>query len=105
MLRAMRLAPNTPLCKPGDVVEVDDSLFEEFRGQGVFDDPEKNSTEVTPEPEPAPEPPPKPSAADKPPEGERPKQAASTDTWREYAKKVGVDPKGLSKQEIIAATK
>ena len=33
-----------------------------------------------------------------------PKRTASLDVWRESAKKKGIDPKGLTKKEIIAAT-
>jgi hypothetical protein len=39
------------------------------------------------------------------PEVKRPARAASVDMWRSYAVALGIDPKGLSKQEIIAATR
>lgn len=35
----------------------------------------------------------------------KPKRAASVDAWRTYAEAQGVDVKGMSKQEIIAATR
>lgn len=35
----------------------------------------------------------------------RPKQAANLETWEAYARAIGIDPKGLTKQEIIAATR
>lgn len=35
----------------------------------------------------------------------RPKQAANLETWQAYARAVGIDTKGMTKQEIIAATK
>lgn len=35
----------------------------------------------------------------------RPKQAANLETWQVYARAVGIDTKGMTKQEIIAATK
>lgn len=35
----------------------------------------------------------------------RPKQAANLETWEAYARARGIDPKGLTKQEIIAATR
>ncbi|EGT5788616.1 hypothetical protein A9D03_12600 [Corynebacterium striatum] len=34
----------------------------------------------------------------------RPAKTAPVDTWRKYAESMGVEVKGLSKQEIIAAT-
>lgn len=37
-------------------------------------------------------------------EVERPAKTAPVDTWRKYAESLGVEVKGLSKQEIIAAT-
>lgn len=36
---------------------------------------------------------------------DRPKQAANLETWQAYARALGIDTKGMSKQEIIAATK
>jgi pyrroloquinoline quinone (PQQ) biosynthesis protein C len=44
-------------------------------------------------------------ASDVEPEVKRPARAASVDMWRSYAVALGIDPKGLSKQEIIAATR
>lgn len=38
-------------------------------------------------------------------EASRPKQAANLETWQAYARAVGIDTKGMTKQEIIAATK
>ena len=35
----------------------------------------------------------------------RPKQAANLETWEAYARARGIDTKGMTKQEIIAATK
>ena len=37
-------------------------------------------------------------------DGERPARSASVDKWRAYAEKQGIPTKGLSKQELIAAT-
>ena len=45
------------------------------------------------------------SADDEPVEDvKRPAKTAPVDTWRKYAESLGVEVKGLSKQEIIAAT-
>lgn len=35
----------------------------------------------------------------------RPKQAANLETWEGYARALGIDPKGMTKQEIISATR
>lgn len=35
----------------------------------------------------------------------RPARTAPIDTWREYAESLGIATKGLSKQELIAATR
>lgn len=35
----------------------------------------------------------------------RPKQAANLEAWETYARARGIDPKGMTKAEIIAATK
>ena len=53
-------------------------------------------------PEPAPEPAPAPEAPAK--TSERPRKTAPVATWRAYAEDLGIDPKGLTKAEIIAAT-
>lgn len=57
-----------------------------------------------PEPEPEPEsgPAPAPEAPAEAPK--RPRKAAPVATWRAYADALGIDPKGLTKAEIIAAT-
>ena len=35
----------------------------------------------------------------------RPKQAANLEAWQAFARGLGIDTKGMTKQEIIAATK
>lgn len=35
----------------------------------------------------------------------RPRQAEAKEKWEAYARSLGIDPKGLDKQEIIAATR
>lgn len=42
---------------------------------------------------------------EKPARAQKPAKAAPVDEWRAYAKSAGVDPAGLSKAEIIAATR
>lgn len=55
---------------------------------------------------PRPEPEPDPASAPEAPAktSERPRKTAPVTTWRAYAEDLGIDPKGLSKAEIIAAT-
>lgn len=36
---------------------------------------------------------------------QRPKNAEKQEVWEAYARKLGIDPKGMDKQEIINATK
>ena len=60
------------------------------------------------EPSPAEDAEPSPAEDDEEPVEEapdRPKQAENLETWQTYARALGIDTKGMSKQEIIAATK
>lgn len=92
--------PGDRLRLAGEVVEVDDGVFAEFVGRGVF---------VTGAPKPS-----KPVERQREPEAEaepepavgapkRPRKAAALDAWRAYATAKGVDPKGMTKAELIAA--
>lgn len=92
--------PGDRLRLAGEVVEVDDGVFAEFVGRGVF---------VTGAPKPS-----KPVERQREPEGsaepepagdapQRPRKAAALDAWRAYATAKGVDPKGMTKAELIAA--
>lgn len=92
--------PGDRLRLAGEVVEVDDGVFAEFVGCGVF---------VTGAPKPS-----KPVERQREPEGsaepepagdapQRPRKAAALDAWRAYATAKGVDPKGMTKAELIAA--
>lgn len=92
--------PGDRLRLAGEVVEVDDGVFAEFVGRGVFvtgapkpSEPveRQREPEVSAEPEPA---------GDAP---QRPRKAAALDAWRAYATAKGVDPKGMTKAELIAA--
>ena len=92
--------PGDRLRLAGEVVEVDDGVFAEFVGRGVF---------VTGAPKPS-----KPVERQREPEGstepepagdapQRPRKAAALDAWRAYATAKGVDPRGMTKAELIAA--
>ena len=105
-MKAMRLAPRTPICKPGQVVEIDESMFERFRGQGVFVEDEVVEPDAERDPEPAvvadvdvvDEPTTAPGNA-----AGKPKPTDSIEKHREYATKHGIDPKGLSRAQLVKA--
>lgn len=99
-------SPGVEMHAPGDVVEVDEATAKWLEETGALDVDVVKPAGVkpvveTPEPEAPAEPEPEPKTAG----GERPARAASIDAWREYAEKQGIATKGLSKQEIIAATR
>lgn len=92
------------LVRAGESLEVADEDFERFYRLGAVVK-EGDAPAVKQKAEPAPEP-----ASEKAPavpvgEVERPAKAASLARWREYAESVGVETKGMSKAELIAATK
>lgn len=92
--------PGDRLRLAGEVVEVDDGVFAEFVGRGVFvTGAPKPSKPVERQREPEAEAEPEP-AGDAP---QRPRKAAALDAWRAYATAKGVDPKGMTKAELIAA--
>lgn len=98
LAKSIRL-PGDRLRRVGEVVDVSDSVFDRFAPLGVFvvDEP---APVAKPGPAPAPEPGPTPG-----PKGmKRPAKTAPLDTWRAYAREQDIDPKGLTKAEIIAAT-
>ena len=94
--------------QPGDTIEVDDPTAEWLRASGAV----APATPETPAPEqdapvapePAPESPEKDQQPDPAPKAERPYRTAPVATWRAFATTLGIDPKGLTKAEIIAAT-
>lgn len=100
--------PGHPVRPAGYTMDVTDEAFAEFEPRGFFvgqseDEPEtaenadaKAADESAGELEPE---------VAEPNEGmKRPAKTAPVDVWRKYAKSMGVEVKGLSKQEIIAAT-
>ena len=94
--------PGDRLRLAGEVVEVDDDVFAEFVGRGVFvtgtskpSEPVERQREPEADAEAVPEP-----AGGAP---QRPRKAAALDAWRAYATAKGVDPKGMTKAELIAA--
>lgn len=95
--------PGTGVLLRGSSVEVDDAMAEWLEAQGalaseVVSKPSGPVVTRTAEPKPAP--------VEKVAEGpSAPKRTESLDVWREWAKKKGIDPKGLTKKEIIAATR
>lgn len=95
--------PGGPLRLQGTTIEVEDALYDAYVGKGVFvSDVDSAPAPVSvPEPAPAVEEP----APVKAPKVVKPAKAASLARWREYAQSLGIDHKGLSKAEIIAATR
>lgn len=103
LAKAIRL-PGHPLRARGAVVDVDEATAERLRARGVLVD-ETAAPERVKGPARVVEP-----VEEKQPEGidgveeaVKPAKSAGIEVWRDYARANGVDPKGLSKQEIIAA--
>lgn len=98
LAKSIRL-PGDRLRRVGEVVDVSDEVHERFAPLGVFFSGDPAPVPVKPE---AP-------VDERAPESEatvvkRPARTAPVDTWRAYAESQGIDPKGLSKAELIAAT-
>lgn len=99
--------------QPGDTITVDEPTAEWLRRTGATapDASIKTAPATAPEPVPEPEhdtpddpdPAPAPEAPAK--TSKRPARTAPVATWRAYAEAHGIDPKGLTKAEIIAVTK
>lgn len=95
--------PGTGVRLRGSSVEVEDELADWLEAQGalaseVLSRPTGPAVTRTAKPKPAPDE----KVAEVP---DAPKRTASLDVWRDWAKKKGIDPKGLTKKEIIAATR
>lgn len=98
--------------QPGDTITVDQATAEWLRRTGATASDSSIETAPATAPEPVPEPEletpddPDPAPAPEAPAktSERPRKAAPVATWRAYAEDLGIDPKGLTKAEIIAAT-
>lgn len=94
--------PGHPVRPAGYTMDVSQDIFDEFEPRGFF----VGETEAEPASAPATEMVDDESADDEPAEDvKRPAKTAPVDAWRKYAESLGVEVKGLSKQEIIAATK
>lgn len=99
LAKAIRL-PGHPLRARGAVVDVDEATAARLRERGVLVD-----ETAAPEPSPVKVDPP---VKDEKPEGgveqaAKPAKSAKIELWQDYARANGLDPKGLSKQELIAA--
>lgn len=93
--------PGHPVRPAGYTMDVSQDIFDEFEPRGFF----VGETEDEPTLAPAAEPVEDEPVEDEPVEDvKRPAKTAPVDTWRKYAESLGVEVKGLSKQEIIAAT-
>lgn len=97
--------PGTEMHAPGDVVEVDEATAKWLEETGALDVEVVKPAGVkpvvdTPEPEAPAEPEPEPVE-----DAQRPKNTAPLKAWQDYAQSRGIATKGLSKQQIIAATR
>jgi hypothetical protein len=90
--------------RPGDQIPEDHPKRDWLLRSGIAVDAD---LQPAPEPTPAPAPEPKHAVSDAPapdcPSVKRPAKAASIDSWRTYAVARGIDPKGMSKKDLIAA--
>ena len=91
------------LRRRGDELTVDAETEAWLRKHGLAGEPEAKGKAPGPKSEPVKEKPAEP--VEKPARAQKPAKAAPVDEWRAYAKSAGVDPAGLSKAEIIAATR
>ena len=91
------------LRRRGDELTVDAETEAWLRTHGLAGEPKAEEKAPEPKPEPVKEKPAEP--VEKPARAQKPAKAAPVDEWRAYAKSAGVDPAGLSKAEIIAATR
>lgn len=101
LAKAIRL-PGQPLRARGAVIDVDEATAERLRARGVLVD-----ETAAPEPAPVKVDPPvkdeKPEGVDGVEQAAKPAKSAKIELWQDYARANGLDPKGLSKQELIAA--
>lgn len=104
LAKAARVPLDGPIRWPGYSADVDDATFDVLSERGVLADEDPAPAPVTIDVEEQSAPVEEQSAPveDAP---KRPKQAANLETWQGYARALGIDTKGMSKQEIIAATK
>lgn len=89
--------------RPGRVYDLQDPYLSALLGSGAVADPD---AAPAPAPEPAPAPAEQVKSAEEPEAEESPKpprKTAKLEDWQDFARAQGIDPKGLSKQELIAA--
>lgn len=99
-------SPEDVVYPPGSVVEVDEATAQWLESCGAVADPSVQKPASKPDPKPAVAPEEKPTTGAKPAgDMPRPARAASIDEWRKYAETQGIITKGLSKKDIIAATR
>lgn len=98
LAKSIRL-PGDRLRRVGEIVDVSDEVHERFSPLGVF-----ASDDPAPVPVKSEVPADERAAEPDAPRVKRPARTAPVDTWRAYAEAQGIDPKGLSKAELIAAT-
>ncbi|MGN0095046.1 MAG: hypothetical protein ACI38U_03180 [Corynebacterium sp.] len=92
---------------PGDEVDVDDDVAAWLKRTGAVarharKRPKKPDAETAAKADAVPAEEPDAETAEK--SDKRPARTASLDTWKAFAEKQGIQTKGMSKQDIIAAT-
>ena len=101
LAKAIRL-PGHPLRARGAVIDVDEATAERLRARGVLVD-ETAAPEPAPVKVDSPVKDEKPEGVDGVEQAAKPAKSAKIELWQDYARANGLDPKGLSKQELIAA--
>lgn len=101
LAKAIRL-PGHPLRARGAVVDVDEAAAARLRERGVLVD-ESAAPEPAPVKVDSPVKDEKPEGVDGVEQAAKPAKSAKIELWQDYARANGLDPKGLSKQELIAA--
>lgn len=103
LTKGLRL-PNRGLLFPGTVIDATDEELKIIKAVGadttnVKVDPPRGKSEKPEEIPDAEE------QLERVEEASRPKNTEKQEVWEAYARKLGIDPKGMTKQEIINATK
>lgn len=97
--KSVQLTPGGIVHAAGEVIDIDDHTRDQLLDWDAITistpEPESEPVEVETHIE---------ESEPSQPELPRPAKTAPLATWQKYATALGIDPKGLTKQEIIAAT-
>lgn len=101
LAKSIRL-PGDRLRRIGESIEVSDEVFAQFADQGVFDSDKPAPVPVGEKPAQVTDAVPVSDAPVK--DNEAPKRTAPLSVWQKYVEAQGIETKGLSKKDLIAAT-